>query len=271
MLLLESQRDGSTRKNEGNKPSINVNIASDTGVIMDVTIHRARGSKALVYNAYVSFVSNNMVLKITDLYPNILSELIRKYQDYIRGIAKRDKTKPQDSSKLSQALEEVKGVGDLISFVKDLTKIDINTIDACANKTIARTTIELDADIFTVLPQDVLDDSRLAILIKLQNCNTMLVNQIFESHIKIFSGILLRVDKLIKFVSVIPFALSLIPFFSTISDGSQLHAPVLPASLAVVSTFLYRYAPQIIFRYMPNILLRMAPKIISYLEKHKII
>ncbi len=122
MLLLESRRAGYIRKNEWNNSSINVNITSDAGVIMNITINRARDSKALVYNAYVSFVSNNTVLKINDLYPNILSELVRKYQDYLRGIAKRNETKPQDSGMLSQALKEV---GDLISFIKDLTKIDI--------------------------------------------------------------------------------------------------------------------------------------------------
>jgi hypothetical protein len=37
-----------------------------------------------------------------------------------------------------------------------VTTINIYTIDTLANKTIARTTIELDADIFIVLPQDVL-------------------------------------------------------------------------------------------------------------------
>lgn len=263
MLLLEKLEQ--SKENQKDHSSININIAHDTGVIMNIIICRDRVQGSLVYNAHVSFLANKSELKIDELNINVLSELVRKYRSYTRDVSKVNQILPSDFTVLSQTLADIKKVEDLPSFIRDFTKLDVFTIDKFTNKAIARTTIELDADIFTVIPQQVLGDSRLGIMLDLQNCNFYLANQLFKSHIKVFTDILLLSNRMIKSASIVPFVLSLIPFFSSLSNVS--HAQFsFTAFFAIVTPFLYRYVPSIIFRYMPSILLRVAPGIIEYLK-----
>ena len=55
------------------------------------------------------------------------------------------------------SLEENKDLTHTNTSLSDLRTINVFTIDKFANTTIGRTTIELDADIVTLLSQDVID------------------------------------------------------------------------------------------------------------------
>lgn len=259
--VIESPRSDSAKKSfEKDHSVINIKITHDSGMTMNVTIRRDKERQSLVYNAYVNFVANDRTLEINDIRVGVLSELVKKYRYYVEDAVKKNEIQhisiEKNSNTFSEGLRSVKELEDLASFVKDLRKIDTFTIDVFANKTIARTTIELDADITTVIPQGLLDDSKLAIFLNLQYCNVYLANQLFESHIKILLHFLVSLNRVIKLASVVPFALSLL---SSLWDMSAL--PAVISALAI--PFLYRYVPRIIFRYGPKIILQVAPRIIQ--------
>ena len=150
-----------------------------------------------------------------------------------------------------------------------------------SNKEIARTTIELDADIITILSQDLVENANPTLLVALHNCNVKLVSNLFEYHMKKFCHFLLDLSKLIQWASFLPVIVSLImyalPILSSLLGynrlqpmDSVLHTSVVGIS-AIASSLLYKFLPKLLFRYMPRTLFRLAPIIIGYLIKGKIL
>ena len=198
---------------------------------------------------------------------DVLFALVGKYRDYVIEAVKENEIRNSITGKniniLTSTVRDVKKLEDIFGFAEDLRKIDTYTIDAFNNNALARTTIELDADIITILPRDILDDSKLPLLLSLHNSNVYLTNQLFKSHMKTFSHFLISLNKIIRLISVIPFAIS--------SLSAWWQMSLSPAVIsALVSFFLYRYVPRIIFRYMPRTILLIGPKIVGFLSNRKI-
>src|SRR5690242_4862207 len=243
MMLTEPSRLGSaTNYLSDHLVTINIKITGDSGIDMSIVIRKNKSSRSLIYNAYVNFVANDKVVRLTDINIELLSQLVSKYRDSMVELIKKDDEIRNDIAKknkniLTYVLGDVKKLEEVYSFAEDLRKIDTYTIDAFSNSIIARTTIELDADVITILPQKISGDSKLALLLSLHNSNIYLTNQLFGSHVKAFTQFLLSLNKIIRLLSMIPFGVSIISSFWQLS--------ALPAAItALVSFFLYRYAPR---------------------------
>ena len=58
---------------------------------MDVTVQKDISNHSLVYNAYAKIMINDRILKMTDIDVNLLSELVRRYKDYVPRSCKKDR------------------------------------------------------------------------------------------------------------------------------------------------------------------------------------
>jgi hypothetical protein len=268
-LLAENRRSDSAKKNfERDRSILKIKISHNSGVTMNVTVRKDISNHSLVYNVYANIMINDRVLKMADIDVNVILELVKKYKDYVeeavRGIETQSNSIKEDSNILIKSIGSMKELEDLTSLVRDPRKIDIYTIDAVANIAIARTIIELDSDVITVLQEDLLDNVRLPTFLNFHQYNVFLVNQLFESRIKMITYYLVSLNKVLKFASVLPLVISLI---SPLLNMSSL-PPALPAIIIGVATpFLYKYIPRIIFRYMPKVIMQVAPSILGHLAK----
>lgn len=266
---------------DGNS-AIRVKISDDYGSVMDIMTVRDRSKGSWVYNAYVDFFVNNVNKDVSSINVDIISALIEKYKNYVKvstmeskanynssSIGKSD-LKEKDLSMLA-AIKKVKVLENMADFLREPRTITVYTINKFNKEEIARTTIELDADVITIIPRNVLNNESVAmLLLLLHSCNVLLINRLFEEQLKNFTYSLRMIANIIRWISLIPFGVSLIPSFSSLIHGlSQGSIP--QVLFTVVSPILYRYAPKLLFRYVPNILFRIAPWLGGYLMKHKII
>ena len=128
--------------------------------------------------------------------------------------------------------------------MSDLRTINVFTIDRFANTAIGRTTIELDADIVTLLSQDVIDRYKHGI-VGLHICSIALVNNYLKFLMEKISCDLKKLSKEVRFASFIPFGISL--YSSTLS--SELIFKLLPLVIGgVVTPLLYRYGTRMLLR-----------------------
>jgi hypothetical protein len=129
----------------------------------------------------------------------------------------------------------------MVNFLKDLRTMNIYTIERFSSKVFARTTIELDADIITLVSNDILDNKVLSMLAGLHRSNVQFVNQLFEYQMKKLCQTLKVLRSIIRIASLTPFGVSLIPFSSSILHGLSQGSfqPVVIST--IISTLLYIY------------------------------
>jgi hypothetical protein len=250
---------------------------------MNVTVQQDRNPHSLIYKACLDFFLDNVNVGVSTVSNDILLRLLKKYEETL--VAAKEKMQASRSGSTygnSQPFDkpdgvqrhrdttEIKGLKNIVDFFKEPRSITAYTINRFNGEIIARTTVELDADIITVLPQNILENNNLAFLLSLHGYNILLVNKLFEVQIKHFFADLVVITNVIRGVSLVPSAVSVISFFLSSVHGLT-HGSILPAVITTMSPFFYKYAPKLIFRYLPNFAFRIVPRIVGHFMKHKFI
>jgi hypothetical protein len=256
---------------------ISVKITNGFGFAMKVVIQRQKEKESIIYNADVNFFEDDNQKDLLSLNPKIFSDILEKYKYYINNQIKKveenivqSESKGKDSIVL-HAIKDAEELTSMVDFLKDVRTMNVYTIADFSRKTIAKTTIELDADIVTLISSDILDNNlATSTLLSLHRCNVGLANQLFEYQQKKFFQILSNVVKMTRIAFLIPNGISFIHSLTSMSHG------ILQASPPVIITtilfpVLYWYVPNLLFRYTPTIIFRVASRIIGYLIKHKML
>jgi hypothetical protein len=255
---------------------------NESGYTMNVTVQQDRTSYSLIYKACLDFFLDNVNVDVSTVSNDILLRLLKKYEEAL--VAAKEKMQPSRSSthsnnqpfdkpdgvEVSRDTTEIKGLKNIVDFFKEPRSITAYTVNQFNGEIIARTTVELDADIITVLPLNILENNNLAILLSLHGYNILLVNKLFEAQIKHFFADLVVITNVIRGVSLVPSAVSVISFLLSSVHGLS-HGSILPAVITTMSPLFYKYAPKIIFRYLPNFAFRFVPRIVGHFMKHKLI
>lgn len=163
-------------------PNASITIISDTGVKMTVSIEIGQKNNI---EAYIHFYYNNMTVHYQRLDAGLLSLLVDAYHQYINtklsnshvSILSRPRLK--DIKSLRNMFRNILKISKLLERYQDLRAINICTSDKLQNKTLARTTIELDADVLTIIDPQLLNSNSVNIFMNLHSANVRLANYLF--------------------------------------------------------------------------------------------
>jgi hypothetical protein len=221
---------------------------SNNGLSIEVTIEKEKPTSSfgdLTYKVYIQLFFNDSKVDIVTVPTHLLSSLLEKYVKQLksRSIAQPKEKKIALLGTLG-LMKKTKELAHTNTSLSDLRTINVFTIDRFANTTIGRTTIELDADIVTLLSQDAIDRYKHGI-VGLHVCSVALVNNYLKFLIEKISYDLKKLSKAVRIASFIPFGISL--YSSTLS--SELIFKLLPLVIGgAVTPLLYRYGARMLLR-----------------------
>lgn len=241
----------------------NISFTSDIGIKMDINIEIDKKNDVLTY---VDFYYNNTKMHYRNLDPRQLALLVDGYKQHVTKLV-------NDRSAAAIATLSWSNLKDPKSLIKIFTKIskirkvlrryhDIRSVNVFSiiidtfqrDNILARTTIELDADIITIIPLGLLLNTDEAyFLFNLHSANIRLANYLFLYPI-------MRIFVVVKLTKHILKILS-IPLWIIFSIF------IFPKELGLF----YQYIFSIInFIGIPALLFRLMPKIISYIIRNKL-
>jgi hypothetical protein len=227
---------------------------------MEVTIEKHKPDAAygdLSYNIYIQLFFNESKIDIvtvpTDLFSNLLEKYVKAIR-YITDLGSRSITQQKEKKiaffRTLGSLNRANEVTHINTSLSDLRTINIFTIDRFANTTIGRTTIELDADIITLLLKDVIERNKHAI-VRLHICSVILVTNYLKYLMEKISCDLKKLSKAIKIASFIPFGISV--YSSTLP--SELIFKLLPLVIGgVITPLLFRYGTRMLLRQLIGVI-----------------
>jgi hypothetical protein len=255
-----------------------VNIRSESGLIMKLIMEMDKKTKLTNFIASVDFFNESAkTVDVSQLSSDVVSDLLYKYKEYVIKLLK-DKQQEKISPK-SRVSDTTKATIKKISL-KDFSKIKttaqglfqdlrtMNVITVYSSKKIevARTTIELDADIVTIIGLEIQQYTNVTktLLTHLHIYNTYLANHLFALKIKKFFLNIKSTVNIVRLISVpvwvIPNLLSTVstlPSFSILTDD--------PNIMFVLGLELFNVIG------VPALLLKFIPRIIGYIIRHTIL
>jgi hypothetical protein len=185
---------------------------------MEVAIEKHKPDAAfgdLSYKVYIQLFFNNSKVDIvnvpTDLFSNLLEKYVMAIRDVTdlgsRSIAQQKEKKVAFFRTLGSMKRTNEATHENTSL-SDLRTINVFTVDRFSNTIIGRTTIELDADIITLLSQDVIERNKQGI-VRLHICSVILVTNYLKHLMEKISCDLKKLSKAIRIASFIPFGISI--------------------------------------------------------------
>jgi hypothetical protein len=245
-------------------PERTIVIANEFGLVMNITIEIDQKSDYMVRIDFFNKTTGNKIM-ITSLQDNDLLDLATKYRLYVNHLSENTTSLPsKDTWNIKSKLISIKNVTKIKVIAKnlfqELRRMNVSTIDSFRDIVFARTTIELDADIVTIISPDlpaVMSTQTNKILLLLHTCNLYVVNHLFMHRIHKFSSILKTLTSTLKVISV--------------SAWLILNLSLIFSSHHLVSEDSVSIAVQMIKLIgIPPLLWKFIPKIIGYVLKYQV-
>lgn len=217
---------------------------------MEVTVEKDKPNATfgdLTYKVYIQLFFNDSKVDIVTVPTVLFSGLLEKYVTALKSRSvsvSQPKEKKITFLRTIGSMKRTKDLAHTNTSLSDLRTINVFTIDRFTNTTIGRTTIELDADIVTLLSQDAIDRYKVGI-VELHGCSVVLVNNYLKFLMEKISCDLKKLSKAVRIASFIPFSVSL--YSSTLS--SELIFKLLPLVIGgAVTPLLYKYGTKMLLR-----------------------
>jgi hypothetical protein len=245
-------------------PRANISFTSDTGIKMDINIEIDKKNDVLTY---VDFYYNNTKIYYGNLDLRQLALLIDGYKQHVTKLVKDRSTASitlswstlKDPKSLIKIFTKITKIKKVLRRYHDIRSVNVFTIikdDAShnqKNKILARTTIELDADIITIIPPELLlNTNETDFIFSLHSANIHLANYLFLYPITKIFVVVKLIKNILRILSVplwIAFSIFIFP------KGAGL----------------YEYIFSIInFIGVPALLFRLVPKIMGYVIRNKL-
>lgn len=251
-----------------------ITVGKEPGLMLNVTIKR---NKKRDYLAKIQFSDDGVEKDISQIISSKdgatrLFYLVEEYQYKIKKLLE-DKLQQQRTNIVSKRNwkgiirrvrinQGIRFLKERLNILEDLQSINICTFDS-KNKeqVIAITKIELDADIITVVSNDINDDddniTKRKILLAIHSCNVYYANQLFAQQVKTLKHNLIFLRNLMRASSPMPVGMSLFYASSDIINSISMFytypGMLISIPATVTSAIFYRYNMQIIFRLTPRI------------------
>jgi hypothetical protein len=250
-------------------PNANVRITSDEfGLTMNINIEIEQNSN--IFMARVDFFYKNLKIDFLKVDESILAFLINEYQLYVTKLAKEKKQIPSTETwnrkSISHTIKNIRRVRKIAQHLfQDLRSINVYTIHGLKGSVVARTTIELDADIITIMQPELIGISTKNSLLNLHSINVVLANYMFMYRISKFFSIIKTMTNMTRITSMLLWIMSTaIPFYSS-------QQSVLSASLNNLNLFYTVLYPLLNFIGIPALLFKFIPKVIGFIIRSRIL
>jgi len=250
---------------------------SDDQTSVDISVDTIRELKMIIH---MKMHSNNAFITRIDLYyrgnrvdlakidEKWVSFLIVQYYNLVINLNKNSDQEPKE--------KEISNYRQLISIINNITRIlqtarsifrnahvlNIDTEDGFREIIYARTRIELDADILTILRQDFLKISRANSFLVLHNLNVNLANNLLRRRLyNLFSSIknlinMLRIVAILVWLSISLFALSgtYVEVINNIVNGNINTESLIQLIVLILDLI---GGPYVLMRFLPNLIGRI--------------
>lgn len=159
-----------------------ITIISDIGIKMTVNIEINQKSNIATH---IHFYYNNVEIHYRRLDARLLSLLVDAYHKYISTklsnghVSILSLSRLKDIKSLGKLFRNILKISKGLERYRDLRAVNIFTFDKFQNKILARTTIELDADIITIINPELLNTTSVDIFMNLHRANVRLANYLF--------------------------------------------------------------------------------------------
>ena len=163
-------------------PKTTVDIDTDIGIKMTITIEKDQKNNI---TSFVDFLYNGNRVHYEKLDTKLTSILIEGYHQYIKTkISKTQvsilpRLRLRDVKHIGKIIKSVRKIAHLVEHYQDLRAVNLFTFDNFQDKILARTTIELDADIVTIIQPELFNTNNIDNFTKLHSGNTILANYLF--------------------------------------------------------------------------------------------
>jgi hypothetical protein len=215
---------------------------------------------------YVAFSYMDMTTDFVRFDENVLSVIINEYQQHVTELVE-DKEQLLTRRKMWNAeslLETIRNMTKIRKIAerlfRELRSVNVYTIQASNNNVMARTTVELDADIITIMPRQLSEAKINNNWLKLHRINVLLANYLFVYRMKKFVSLLKVMTNLARITSI---ALWLV----------SIATALLPAILSLNNlNIIYKIMYSVfIFLGGPTLLMKFMPKVLGYVIRHTIL
>ncbi len=226
-----------------------IDITSDIGSKMTLNIEINQKNNI---TTHVDFSYKGIKVDYGRLDARIIFLMIDAYHKYIDT-----KISTSHVSILSwERLRHIKSFGKLFRNVRkyrkvleryqNLSSVNIFTLDRFQNKILARTIIELDADIITIIPRELLSTDSVNIYTTLHRANIRLANYLYLYPLIRIFAIIKAVKNLSRLISIllwISFSLIMLPPTMILKDYNYLF---MIFNFVGIPAMLYKFIPKIV-------------------------
>ncbi len=262
--MLEAAPSSSTEDNYLHARTIA--ISNEFGLGMIITIEINQKNEYMVRIDFFNKTTRNKI-DVDTLQEDDLLDLITKYRLYVNQLSENANSfSSKDTLNIKSKLTSIKNVTKIKVIAQrlfqELRRMDVYTIDGPRDIVFARTTIELDADIVTIIRPELIaymNTQKNSYLVLLHTCNLYLANHLFVHRINKFSAMLKTLTDTVRIISI---SVWLIPNLSYLLISSH----------HLISGDLVAILVQIINLIgIPAIMAGIIPKIIGYIVKYHVI
>lgn len=223
-----------------------VSFATDDGIEMNINIEINQDNNIIIKN---EFLYQHVKISYEMIDPIQVNILLDKYSEYIAKVFTKHRlitswVISRDIKSVVRLITSIQGIKKILKRYEKLRSINVFTIDGYQNRIVARTTIELDADVITIIPPELVGIDQAHFCIRLHNSNIRLANHLFILPINRIFMIINSTKNILRVVSI-----SFWIFFSII-----LFPPKLIFNDYLFLIFNFVGAPTMIFMSMPKIL-----------------
>jgi hypothetical protein len=220
------------------------------------------------FMVYVNFFYKDKRTDFLRLDGNVVSVLVNEYQQHVTKLVEDKKqflNKRKETWNAKSILMAIKNITKIRKIAErlfqDLRSVSVYTIHASKNNAMARTTVELDADIITIIAPELLEVKIKNNWLKLHSINVVLANYLFVYRMKKFVSVLKAMTNLARIASVVLWIVS-----TAIALLSGILSPVNdlnPIYRVIISVFN--------FVGVPTLLVKFIPKILGYVIRHTVL
>ena len=229
-------------------PKASITIISDIGIKMTINIEINQKNNIATY---IHFSYNNVSVHYGRLDARVLSLLVEAYHQYVNtklsnshvSILSRPRLK--DIKSLGKLFRNILKISKVLERYQDLRAVNIFTLDKFQNKILARTTIELDADIITIIHPELLYTNSVDIFMNLHSANIRLANYLFLYPLTKTFAVIKAIKNIARIISMPLWIILSATIFPSKMISNDYHYLFMIFSFIGIPAILYKFIPKI--------------------------
>ena len=207
---------------EKDQPNAKVFVKNEFGLSMQINIEITQNN---FFKISVKMLYKDIIIDFDSSHIKELSILINEYRKYAATLNEYNKKFLNSQSanlirnirSFVKALKDIKSITNLLRYLlKDTRSLNVYTVNELKNSILAKTTIELDADIITIVQPEILQANNRDICLRLHTANIYIANFLFLYPIQQLFSIVKKMKALLRTITPLLWVgLTLYPFIAS--------------------------------------------------------